>query len=124
MSRFPLIDQYLGIQLDILISEIAPGETKIVESRRRLRCEQSYGYIYALFSIWFADGRVAVSVLPGAGDGVGKVLMEAAGSSFSFDPARIEPLSAAVDQGLARSGLPPVQRANEGWKYPDPNHFS
>ncbi len=116
-TKFSLIDQYLGIQLDIPVSGIAPGETRIVESTRRLRCEQSYGYVHAFFGIWFADGRIAVSVPPGARPGVEEVFKEGEGSGFSFDPAWIERLSAPVNHSLAQAGLPTAKKTLDGRQF-------
>jgi ribosomal protein S18 acetylase RimI-like enzyme len=109
MFPFPLIDQYLGIQFDMDLSALAPGEIGVVESERRLRCEQSYGYIHALFGIWFVDGRVALSVPPGARRGVLEVLVKAGISSPPFDPCLSQGLIAPVNRALQEAGRPPVR---------------
>ncbi len=57
--RFPLIDRYMGLRMDVELETLRPGELVVVESRRRLRKELSYGFIHAAWCLWLTDGRFA-----------------------------------------------------------------
>ena len=52
MHRFCLIDQYLGTMMGIDVSTLKPEKPAVTETIRRLRCEQSYGVVHALYGIW------------------------------------------------------------------------
>lgn len=67
---FPLVDRYMGIRMAIDLSALVPGRVTVIESDRRLRREQSYGFVHSLWWIWLSDGRSALSVVPGAGKAV------------------------------------------------------
>lgn len=43
-SAFPLLDEYLGCHLDVDLAALTPRRTAVVESARRLRREESYGF--------------------------------------------------------------------------------
>lgn len=107
MSMFPFVDCYIGTQLDIDVSALTAGDVVVVESDRRLRPEQSYGYIHALYGIWFEDGRIAVSVPPGTHCDVAKVLATTA----KLDDEWLESLRGSIDHVLKQAGLPQVQNA-------------
>ena len=46
MALFCWIDRYLGGMLDLDLGALKPGERRVVESERRLHCEQSYGFVH------------------------------------------------------------------------------
>ena len=115
MDRFCLIDEYLGTRLDIDVSTLKPGEYAVTETTRRLRCEQSYGFVHALYGIWFTDGRVAVSVAPGARSGVIDLLARKQPDSWNtFDQDWLDSLAACVNHARLEAGLPPSRGASEG----------
>ena len=109
MSGFPLVDQYIGVRLDADVVALIPGEPVVVESVRRLRPEQSFGYVHALSGIWFEDGRVVVSVPPGARDGIVEVLSDVQMADDRFDQTWLQRLKAPVDAALRRAGLSAVR---------------
>jgi hypothetical protein len=88
----------------------APGQVTTAESSRRLRREQSYGYIRALWWMAFADGRMVVSVPPGAGAGVEEILGGVSDPDRVFEPALAELLKDPVDEALHYAGLAEVDR--------------
>jgi hypothetical protein len=113
MTSFLLIEQYLGTQLDIPLGTIAPGETRVVETTRRTRCEQSYGYIHALYGIWLEDGRGAVSVPPGAGQAIRELLAGAGSPHPSLETGLVDEMARIVNGSLDHYGLPPVYKSWE-----------
>ena len=113
MSGFPLVDQYIGVRLDADVAALIPGEPVVVESDRRLRPEQSYGFVHALWGIWFEDGRAVVSVPPGARDGVVKVLSSVQAADGCFDQAWLQRLKVPVDGALRRAGLPAIHNERD-----------
>lgn len=110
VSAFPLVDQYMGIRMEVDFSELRPGRVTVVESSRRLRKEQSYGFVHALWWVWLEDGRSAVSVPPGAGESVGKILEDVHGSERLFDPRIAEQLKVPVNDAMVRAGLKETDR--------------
>lgn len=111
MSRLPLVDRYIGVRLDADVKALVPGEPVAVESNRRLRPEQSFGYVHALWGIWFEDGRIVVSVPPGARDGVVEVLSDVQMADDRFDQAWLQRLKVPVDAALRRAGLSAIRNA-------------
>jgi GNAT superfamily N-acetyltransferase len=83
---------------------------KVVESSRRLRREQSYGFIHALWWVWLADGRSAASVPPGAGEAVAKILENAHCAEQVLDPSITEQLKGPVNDALRKAACPPAGR--------------
>jgi hypothetical protein len=115
VHRFSLIDQYLGTRLDIDVSTLKPGEYAVTETTRRLQCEQSYGFVHALYGICFTDGRVAVSVTPGARSGVIDLLARKEPDSWkTFDQGWLDSLAACVNHARSEAGLSPSRGAIEG----------
>jgi len=104
-----LIDGYLSLRLAVNLAAAQPGSPVFAGSSRRLRCEESYGFIHALWAIALEDGRCAVSAPPGAEDGVAR----AWGSRASLDPLddtkSLAALRAAVDAQLRTVGAEPSQ---------------
>ncbi len=109
-TQFPLVDHYHGMRLDRQVSELRPGEIIVAESDRRLRREQSYGYIRALWWVWFADDRSLVSVPLGAGDGVQAVVRSVSTPDALFDPELAAKLKPPVDAALRKARLPETDR--------------
>jgi RimJ/RimL family protein N-acetyltransferase len=107
VSTSPFVDCYIGTQLDIDVSVLTAGDIVVVESDRRLRPEQSYVYIHALYGIWFEDGRIAVSVPPGTHCDVAKALPITA----RFDEEWLESLRGPINHVLKQAGLPQVRNA-------------
>jgi ribosomal protein S18 acetylase RimI-like enzyme len=104
---FPLVERFLSIRLDIDLSAAVPGRLHVVESPRRLREEASYGYLRVLWWLRLLDGREIVSVPPGAGEAVTRLLSEAGGGDPT-DPAWAERLCEPVNGVLRAAGLKPV----------------
>ena len=110
MATFPLVDQYMGMRMEVDFAALRPGRVTVVESPRRLRREQSYGFIHALWWIWLTDGRSTASVPPGAGETVRKVLQNARCSEQLFDPELAEQLKRPVNDALRKAGLQETDR--------------
>ena len=106
--RFPLVDRYMGLRMGVDFSTLAPGRVTVVETARRLRREQSYGFIHALWWVWLEDGRSAASVPPGAGEAVRRVLDAVRSGQRVFDPAIAEQLKEPVSAATAGTGLKPL----------------
>jgi ribosomal protein S18 acetylase RimI-like enzyme len=111
MARFPLVDRYMGLRLEVELAEVKPGRVAVVESTRRLRKEMSYGYVHGLWWVWLTDGRSAASVPPGAGDEVRRILEGAETGNPLRLPQIAEALKAPVDEALTQAGLKPADRA-------------
>jgi ribosomal protein S18 acetylase RimI-like enzyme len=114
VAKFPLIDQYFTAMLDIDISGLKPDAPAVTESLRRLQCEQSYGFVHALYAIFFEDARTAISVPPGSLASVMHVLNDKpADVGNRFDPAWLENLAACISRDRVQAGLPPVRSTFE-----------
>ncbi|MGD2175507.1 MAG: GNAT family N-acetyltransferase [Candidatus Brocadiaceae bacterium] len=109
--KFPLVDRQLSIRMGVDFAELEPGRIRVVESTRRLRKEQSYGYLRALWWMWLQDGRTAISVPPGAGEGVRAVAREVEHAEELCEPALAERLKPPVSDVLCRAGLQEVDRS-------------
>jgi len=109
-TRFPLVDQYMGIRLGVDLGSVEPGAAVIVESPRRLRAEMSYGFVHALWWLWLEDGRSVISVPPGVADAVRDIAEAAHSREDLLNPVAVERLRERVDPALARLGLPPTSR--------------
>ena len=107
---FPLVDQYMGIRIDIDLSTLGVERVEVVESPRRLRKEGSYGFIHALWWVWLEDGRSAMSVPPGAGEAVDKILSNARCSKQLLEPDIAKQLKVPVNDSLRKAGLKEVDR--------------
>lgn len=112
--EFPLLDRYMGVRMEVDLARLRPGQVFVVESARRLKREQSYGYIHALWWIWLVDGRSAVSVPPGAGDNVGQVMGSVQCAKGMEREDVIEPLQLAVDEMLVEAGMKRTDRVLSG----------
>ena len=110
LVRFPLIDEREGIRMGADLPALAPGQTVVVESPRRLQKEQSYGYIRALWWLWLDDGRSAISVPPGAGDRVQQIVSDVHDPAQLGDERLAERLKGPVNEALRQAGLKPVDR--------------
>jgi len=113
-AAFPLVDQYMGIRMEVDLSALASGRMAVVASPRRLRKEQSYGYIHALWWLWLEDGRCAASVPPGAAEAVADILESVGSRQTQFDSEVAERLKVPVDAALADAGLKPSDRVIRG----------
>lgn len=107
---FPLVDEYLGTLLGVDLSALAPGRVGVVESDNRLGRHLSYGFVHALWWVWLEDGRSAVSVPPGAGAVVGKMVQGVRRRQDLSAPSLPKQLTPPVNQALSRAGLEPVDR--------------
>ena len=107
---FALMDKYFGTRMDCDLATLVPGRTVVVETRRRLRGEKSYGYERVLWWIWLEDGRSAISVPPGAGREVRRVAKGVTREQL-FESSLAEGLKVPVDAALQAAGLGKVGRA-------------
>ena len=107
---FAHVNRYTGIRVGLDFEGVRPGEIRIVETRRRLTAEQSYGFVHGLWWHWLADGCVVVSVPPGAGNAVQAVLGDLSDEESIFDDRLAEALKAPVDQALLGAGMPAIDR--------------
>ncbi|MBM4038029.1 MAG: GNAT family N-acetyltransferase [Planctomycetes bacterium] len=107
---FPLVDQYMGIRMGVDLAALEPGRVTVVESPRRLRREQSYGFVHALWFLWLDDGRAVVSVPPGAADGVSRIVSPLRDREGAFGPLLTALLKDAVDAALRDAGLGEIER--------------
>ncbi len=117
MSVFPLLDEYLGCLLDADLAALTPARTVVVEPSRRLRREESYGFIHALWWVWLADGRSAVSVPPGAGPAVERIAAGVQDAGALYGPALAAQLTAALNPVLRAHGLAVVDRTRHSLLY-------
>lgn len=101
----------MGIRLDTDLSALEPGRTVVVESARRLKRELSYGFIHALWWLWLEDGRSVVSVPPGAGDQVRRIVAGVGDAKGLLDPAVADALKPAIDLALAAHGAVGTSRS-------------
>ncbi len=107
---FALVDRFHGRRLGLDAEALEPGRTAVVESVRRLGKEQSYGYVRALWWLWWEDGRSAVSVPPGTADAVREAIGDVRSADELLDAALAERLKPPVNAALARVGLEAVDR--------------
>jgi ribosomal protein S18 acetylase RimI-like enzyme len=108
--KFSLVDQYMGIRMDVDLSELKPGETKVVESSRRFKKEMGYGFIHALWWAWLEDGRSMVSVPPGAGEAIKKIIKDVSCAERVFDSDITGKLKIKVNDLLVKADLPKADR--------------
>ena len=95
----------MGVRLDADFSTLVPGRVTVMESPRRLRKEQSYGFVHALWWIWLADGRSAVSVPPGAGIAVREIVKGVKSDQELPSPDLAERLRVPVDAALLSAAI-------------------
>ncbi|NLG52299.1 MAG: GNAT family N-acetyltransferase [Chloroflexi bacterium] len=107
-----LIERYHGLRLDANLPALTPGRVAVVESPRRLRREQSYAFVHALWWTWLLDGRSVVSVPPGAGPAVQAAIGGVTAMEQLTDPALIQVLRVALAPALDQAGLPQPRRAS------------
>ena len=112
--QFPLLDRYMGLRMEVDFAALRPGKTAVVESSRRLKKELSYGYVHALWWIWLADGRSAVSVPPGSADAVRDLVGDIESVDQLQDPGLPDRLKQPVDAALVEQGLDPTDRSIRG----------
>jgi len=108
--KFPLVERFVGLRMGVDLSAVSPGATAVVESSRRLRCEQSYGYVHALWWTWLEDGRSAISVPPGAKRAVAALAAGVLSAGELSGPDLVERLKIPVNRALAASAMPAVDR--------------
>lgn len=111
--QFALVDQFHCVRMDVDVAALDPGSVAVVESPRRLQREQSYGYLQALWWMWWEDGRSAVSVPPGAGEAVREIVAGVRSSEQLHDPDLADQLTLPVNAVLRRAGLKEVDRVLE-----------
>ncbi len=118
MQRFDLVDHYLGEVLGIDVASMEPEECRVVESPRRLRCEQSYGFVHALFGMCFRDGRIAISVAPGAAAAIARVVTwHKPKFESDFQRDLLLGLQETVRTAREHMGVAPSGNASEGWLF-------
>jgi ribosomal protein S18 acetylase RimI-like enzyme len=108
--RFALVDQFHGIRLDVDLDGMEAGQLLVVESERRLRREESYGYLHALWWLRLADGRSAVSVVPGAGEAVRHVAEAMGCEEALMGDALAAAVTGPVSAALRAAGVAEVSR--------------
>jgi hypothetical protein len=114
MHQFSLIDRYISQILDTDVSMINSGETVIIESPRRLRREISYGFVHALYGIFFNDGRTVFSVTPGSSAKIDDLLHTTPPDIFnSSDQDWLNGFLAVISSARSRQGLSPANRVYE-----------
>ena len=114
--EFPLLDQYFGLRLGADLASLTPGET-VVESPRRLKKELSYGYIHALWWVWLADGRSAISVPPGAGLRFQDLTSGTHSAEKLHAPGLADQLKPPIDAALIANGLDATDRSICGVRF-------
>jgi RimJ/RimL family protein N-acetyltransferase len=102
-----LIDRYLGLRLEADLAAARPGRPAFAGSPRRLRCEESYGFIHALWAVALEDGRCAVSAPPGAEQAAARAWGSRASLDALDDAESLAVLRAAVDAQLLAAGAQP-----------------
>lgn len=107
---FKLVDAYLGLRLGADLSTAAHDHIIVVESPRRLAAEPSYGYVHALWWLWFADGRSVISAPPGTGAAVLHVVSAVRDEGALTCPEIAAALRSIVDSLRARANLPTTNR--------------
>ena len=112
--HFPLVERYMHVRLGVDLRSVGAGKVEVVESPRRLKREQSYGFLHALWWLWLADGRSVASVPPGAGEAVKALLKDAEGPAQLFDPDLEEGLRKPVDEALEGAGYERTDSARRG----------
>ena len=96
--------------MGIDLAHLGPGEPAVVATPFRLRREQGYGYVRALWWSWFTDGRLAVSVPPGADNAVRRIVSGIRGREGLFAPALAQELKVPVNVALQEAGLQGIDR--------------
>lgn len=107
---FPLVDAYAAIRLEIDAALLTPGRTIVIESPRRLRREQRYGNIGALWWVWLPDGRSAVGVPPGTREAVVAIVADVRSGDQIVNPRVAEKLREPVNAALREAGLQATDR--------------
>ena len=110
IRRFTLVDEYVGRRMGLDLAALPPGRPRVVATPLRLRREQSYGYVRALWLSWFADGRSAVSVPPGAAATVERVIASVSDPEGAFSSSLADALRQEVDPVLIAHGRKPTDR--------------
>lgn len=105
----PLVERYLSIRLDTNLSCVAPGETVVVETPRRLTREASYSFVRTAWYLSLIDGRRVLSIPPGAGPAVREWLDGIAYDELP-DNTKIEELRRMIDRVLLEAGHPATDR--------------
>ncbi|MHB9133373.1 MAG: GNAT family N-acetyltransferase [Armatimonadota bacterium] len=109
LYTFPLVDRQLSLRLGCDLSTVHPGTVEVVETPIRLQREISYHYRRACWWVWLADGRSVVSVLPGAGKAVRRLLGGIEDAEALLDPALGERFRVPTNDALSAVGLPAVK---------------
>ena len=111
--QFPLVDRFHCVRMDVDVAALEPGSVAVLESPRRLQRELGYGYLRALWWMWWEDGRSAVSVPPGAGEAVREIVAGVRSSQQLHEPRVAERLMPPVNAVLREAGLQDVDRVLE-----------
>jgi hypothetical protein len=110
MLSFPLVDQLTGIALGADLAPLESGTTHVVACTHRLTRERSYSFLHALWWVWLADGRSAVSVPPGVQDGILGAVASVTTADEMLSPSTARRLRTIVDDGLRAHGLGATDR--------------
>ena len=96
------------------MARVQKGEIVVVETDRRLHREQSYGFVHALYGIFFTDGRVVISLPPGSRDETISFLKNnQADTRQAFAQGWLDNLLDCTNHARSRLGLPPADRIYE-----------
>lgn len=107
---FRYIEEYLSARLDCDLSQIQPGQTHIVETPRRLKCEPNYDDIRVFWWLKTMDGRSAISLPPCAADKVRQIINEMPSSDQFGSPTAKQQLQDTINNMLAQHEIEAVSR--------------
>lgn len=110
-TAFPMVEQFLSLCLACQLSTVLPEGLTVVETSLRLQREASYGYVRVLWWLRLADGRSVLSVPPDTATLL-RPLIEQLGDPLQLsEEEAYHQLGEPVSKGIARLGLPAVNRA-------------
>jgi len=104
----------MGMQMGVDLSALPSGRVTVVESSRRWQGEPSYGYLRVFWWLWLTDGPSVVSVPPGTRDRVRSLVEHIQATGETPDATQIEALKVPINEALATTGYPPVNRIFKG----------
>lgn len=108
--RFHDIERYLSIRLDCDLAQVKRGQPCVVETPRRLQCEPSYDDIRVLWWLQLKDGRSVISVPPGAGDEIRRIINDMPSSEPFQNQIALHRLQDVINRVLAQQGMNAIHR--------------